>query len=243
MEGAFRKWFAPFLSTPLLLARDPFATLALFWAIPLLQNSIYWIRVQYLLYLGTISLPLTLYFGHGDWFTVLYGLRIYWIHLPLIFVFPLVFTHRDVMKALWSTILLTIPMVLLITAQSTTPPSHILNIGPGGSGSSAFAGAAGKFRPSGVFSFTNSVGLFFTFSAAALMSIVYDSNTKAYNNNNQYSKYRLISLLLVVISLIVALPVSISRSLMAGYAVVVIFTAGTLIATKNRLFRLFWAFH
>ena len=164
MEGAFRKWFAPFLSTPLLLARDPFATLALFWAIPLLQNSIYWIRVQYLLYLGAISLPLTLYLGHGDWFTMLYGLRIYWIHLPLIFVYPLVFTHRDVMKALWTTILLTIPMVLLITAQSTTPPSHILNIGPGGSGSSAFAGAAGKFRPSGVFSFTNSVGSLFTFS-------------------------------------------------------------------------------
>ena len=94
MEGAFRKWFAPFLSTPLLLARDPVATLALFWAIPLLQNSIYWIRVQYLLYLGAISLPLTLYLGHGDWFTVLYGLRIYWIHLPLIFVSRGVYSPR-----------------------------------------------------------------------------------------------------------------------------------------------------
>ena len=139
-EGALRKWFLPFLSTPLLLVRDPIALLALFWAWPLLVRSIYWLRIQILLYIGLVGVILALYVGHGDWFTALYGLRIYWIQLPLIFVFPLVFTRGDVFRALWATVILSIPMVLLITAQSSTPPSHILNVGVGGVGSSVFTG-------------------------------------------------------------------------------------------------------
>ena len=160
IEGAFRKWFAPFLSTPLLLARDPFATLALFWAIPLLQNSIYWIRVQYLLYLGTISLPLTLYFGQWRlvycalWFKNILDTFAAYFCIPIGVYSPRCHEGFMVNNSF------NYPYGFINTAQSTTPPSHILNIGPGGSGSSAFAGAAGKFRPSGVFSFTNSVGLF-----------------------------------------------------------------------------------
>ena len=57
---------------------------------------------------------MALYFGHGDWFTALYGLRIYWIQLPLIFVFPLVFTKTDVLRALWAVVLISLPMVILL---------------------------------------------------------------------------------------------------------------------------------
>ena len=211
-EGALRKWFLPFLSTPILLIRDPIALIALYLAWPLLIRSVYWGRVKGLLYIGLAGIVLTLYFGHGDWFTALYGLRIFWIQLPFIFVFPLVLTYNDVIKALWATVAISFFMVILITAQSTTPPTHILNVAPGGTGSSAFDGAGGKFRPSGIFSFTNSVTTFFTFSAASLMSIIYgfksnnNSENNATNLNHQRSTVlKSLVLILGAISLVVAL--------------------------------------
>lgn len=242
-EGALRKWFLPFLSTPLLLVRDPIALLALYWAWPLLVKSVYWVRLQILIYIGLFGIILALYVGHGDWFTALYGLRIYWIQLPLIFVFPLVFTRSDVLRAMWATILISVPMVILITAQSSTPPSHILNVAPGGSGTSAFSGAAGKFRPSGIFSFTNSVTTFFTFSAACLLAVVYGSTSKVVIKNHNHNHKPLIKRLVVflgILSLIVALPVSISRSLMANYGIVLITTLLILITTKTKILSLIY---
>ena len=242
-EGALRKWLLPFLSTPLLLVRDPIALLSLFWAWPLLVKSIYWLRVQILIYIGLTGIILALYVGHGDWFTALYGLRIFWIQLPLIFVFPLVFTRVDVLRALWATIIISVPMVILIAAQSSTPPSHILNVAPGGTGTSAFSGAAGKFRPSAIFSFTNSVTTYFTFSAASLMAVVYGSNLETVNRNqnNHHIKSKLLPRLILflgLISLVIALPVSISRSLMANYAIVLIVSLIILITTKTKILSL-----
>lgn len=244
-EGALRKWFLPFLSTPLLLVRDPIALLALFWAWPLLLKSIYWSRVREIIYIGLISIILTLYIGHRDWFTALYGLRIFWIQLPLIFVFPLVFTIKDVTRALWATIIISLPMVILITAQSSTPPSHILNIAVGGTGSSAFDGAGGKFRPSGIFSFTNSVTNFFTFSAASLMAIVYGTSStnshqiKLNPEKNKFKSLKNIVIVFAILSLVVALPVSISRGLLANYAVVLATTIVVLIFTRSKINSLF----
>ena len=173
IEGTLRKWFLPFLSTPLLLIRDPIAVMAIFWGWPMLTKSIHWLRVKILMYIGAISIVLAIYVGHGDWFTALYGLRIYWIQIPLIFIFPLVFNKNDVIRICWVILILSIPMVILLAAQSSTPPSHILNVGPGGTGSSAFSGAGGKFRPSAAFSFTNSVTTFFTLATGSLMAIIY----------------------------------------------------------------------
>ncbi|WP_186493472.1 hypothetical protein [Synechococcus sp. A15-62] len=240
-EGALRKWFLPFLSTPLLLVREPIALLALFWAWPLLLKSIYWSRVRDIIFIGLIATILTLYVGHRDWFTALYGLRIFWIQLPLIFVFPLVFTVKDVLRALWASIIISIPMVILITLQSSTPPSHILNIAVGGTGSSAFDGAGGKFRPSGIFSFTNSVTTFFTFSAASLMAVVYGTSSanspkiKLNSNKNKYNGLKSLVIILAIISLVVALPVSISRGLLANYAVVFAATIMVLIFTRSKI--------
>ena len=248
IEGALRKWFLPFLSTPLLLVRDPIALLALFWAWPLLEKSIYWFRIQILFFIGLVGIVLALYVGHGDWLTALYGLRIYLIQLPLIFVFPLIFSRKDVIRAMWATILISIPMVILLAAQSSTPPSHPLNVGTGGTGSSAFSGAAGKFRPSAIFSFTNLVSRFFTFSAASLLAVVYGL-ASATSANEPITKYRnqsiigkRVTLFFGVLSLIIALPVSISRSLMVSYAIVFIVTVLILISTKEKIASLITTF-
>ena len=199
-EGVLRKWLLPFLSTPLLLIRDPIAVMALFWGWPMLTKSIHWLRVKIVLYIGAISMVLAIYVGHGDWFTALYGLRIYWIHIPLIFIFPLVFNKNDVIRICWVILLLSIPMVILLAAQSSTPPSHILNIAPGGGGSSAFSGAGGKFRPSAVFSFTNSVTTFFTLATGSLMTIIYGMpNIKAKKEKLESKKMWLKSIKRVVL--------------------------------------------
>ncbi len=241
IEGTLRKWFLPFLSTPLLLIRDPIAAMALFWAWPMLTKSIHWPRVKILMYIGAIAIVLTIYVGHGDWFTALYGLRIYWIHIPLIFIFPLVFNKNDVLRICWATLILSIPMVILLAAQSSTPPSHILNIGPGGTGSSAFSGAGGKFRPSAAFSFTNSVTIFFTLATGSLMSIIYGMPDIEDNKDNQVKERiwkklgKKLIIFLGITSIVVALPVSISRGLMANYGTVLIFTTVILLFTQTNI--------
>ena len=241
IEGTLRKWFLPFLSTPLLLIRDPIAVMAIFWGWPMLTKSIHWLRVKILMYIGAISIVLAIYVGHGDWFTALYGLRIYWIQIPLIFIFPLVFNKNDVIRICWVILILSIPMVILLAAQSSTPPSHILNVGPGGTGSSAFSGAGGKFRPSAAFSFTNSVTTFFTLATGSLMAIIYgmpkmrEEKGKQESENIWVKSIKRLAIFLGITASIIALPVSISRGLMANYAIVLICTVVTLLVTRSNI--------
>ena len=185
-EGALRKWFLPFLSTPLLLVRDPVAFLAVFWAWPLLREY-WWPRLQPLFIISIVAFVLAIYVGHGDWFTALFGSRIFLFQLPLIFVFPLVLNADDVKQFSVAILWMCIPMAILIAAQSVNLPNHILNIGVGGKGTSVFDGAAGKFRPPGTFSFTTGVASFFTLSAASMMAVNYGKPTPLIPSGNQQS--------------------------------------------------------
>lgn len=225
-EGALRKWLLPSLSNPLLLLRDPVALLALYWGLPFLRQKRWQVWLVPLLFIGSLALLLALSVGHGDLITALYGSRILLIQLPLIFVFAAVFNRDDVIRIAWAILWLSIPMVVLIATQSNLPETHWLNIGPGGLGTSVFDGAGGRFRPPGTFTFINGVSSFFTLATASLFVVLYGSPIR--------QRGRLFCAI-VGIALVVAIPVSISRSLLAGNLMVLTASFIALSLSRTRL--------
>ena len=154
-EGALRKWVVPGFSTPLLLVRDPVAILILFvaWRNRLLiwNNYLFLIIV-----ICIVSFFTTILLGHGNVFIAFYGIRIYLLHLPLIFVIENVYNRDDILRIIKWMLILSIPMLLLIVWQFYSPQTAWVNRGVGGDESGAgFQGALGFYRPPGTFSFTN----------------------------------------------------------------------------------------
>jgi hypothetical protein len=225
-EGALRKWVLPGLSNPLLLVRDPIALLAVWWGWPLLQQRRWQIWLLPLLLFGSLGGLLAVTVGHGDLFTAVYGARVFLLQLPLIFVFAAVFDRRDVLRFAWVLLWLSIPMTLLLATQSSLPDSHILNAGPGGFGTAAYQGALGRSRPPGTFTFINGVVSFYALAAASLFIVLYGSKVR--------QRGRLFCMV-AGIALVVALPVSISRSLLAGYLLVMTAVIATLVIARVKL--------
>lgn len=225
-EGALRKWVLPGLSNPLLLVRDPIALLAVWWGWPLLQQRRWQFWLQPLLLIGILGGLLAVTVGHGDLFTALYGTRVFLLQLPLIFVFATVFDRRDVLRFAWVLLWLSIPMTLLLATQSSLPNSHILNVGPGGFGTAAFEGALGRSRPPGTFTFITGVVSFYSLAAASLFMVLYGSKVR--------QRGRLFCMA-AGIALVVALPVSISRSLLAGYVMVITAVVATVVFGRLKL--------
>jgi len=160
-EGALRKWGLPSLATPLLIVRDPIAIVLIYKST---QLGISWmnnyIRIAWLT--TGLSFIFTLLFGHQNVIVAFFGLRIMFLHFPLIFIIANTFTKNDVLKMGKMLMLVSIPMTILIALQYTSPQSAWVNRGVGGDmEGSGFAGAMGYFRPSGFFSFTNGLTLFY----------------------------------------------------------------------------------
>ena len=225
-EGALRKWVVPGLSNPLLLVRDPIALLALWWGWPLLRQRRLQIWLQPLMLFGSLGGLLAVTVGHGDLFTALYGARVFLLQMPLIFLFAAVFDRRDVIRFAWALLWLSIPMTVLLAIQSGLPDSHFLNVGPGGFGTAAFQGALGRSRPPGTFTFISGVVSFYSLAAASLFMVLYGSKVR--------QRGRLFCMV-AGIALVVALPVSISRSLLAAYLLVLVSLIVTLLISRVRI--------
>lgn len=213
-EGALRKWFLPGLSNPLLIVRDPICLAALLMGWPYLSKS-YWFKWILALYaIGLAAVSLAMVGGHRDLPTALFGARILFLHMPILFLFPLVFESEEVWKFARYTLLLTIPMTVLIALQFSLPQSHILNIAPGGEGSAGFGGALDRFRPPGTFSFINGLTDFYGLAAAFLVAWLTCGPKPV-------PRWIWIS----AAGIIFALPLSISRTLLFSYALVAIMAA------------------
>jgi len=222
-EGAIRKWLLPGLSTPLLLIREPVALAAFFLGWPYLTRRPWSSWVGLLWIIGFISLFLAISVGHRDIPTALFGVRILWFHLPLIFLFAAVFTRDDVISFAKAVAFVAIPMAVLIAMQYSLPQSHFLNVAPGGEEGGGFSGALGKFRPPGTFSFTNGLSEFYGLAAACVVALVV-------SGPRPLPKWIWFS----AASLIVALPVSISRTLLFKYVLVVASTfAASALSGRN----------
>jgi hypothetical protein len=212
-EGALRKWFLPFLATPLLVVRDPLAIwlLVLTWKKGLLPENGY---LTTTVLVGFIGIFTAVFLGHGNLPVAIFGARILLIHFPLVFVIGRIFSREDVVKMGIATLWIAIPMTILIALQFYSPQSAWVNRGVGGDtdGAGFDGGALGYFRPPGTFSFTNGVGGYYSLVAPYVLYFWF--NRKG------------ISLLLLVgatASLLAVIPLSISRTLLFQVVISVVF--------------------
>lgn len=211
-EGALRKWFLPFLATPLLVVRDPVAIWLVVkcWQRGLLPKSIY---ISGMILIGVISIFTAVFWGHGNIFVALFGVRPFLIHFPLIFVIGSIFTREDVVKIGKVTLWITIPMTILIGLQFYSPQSAWVNRGVGGDMAGAgYSGANGFFRPPATFSFTTGTTAYYSFAACYIFYFLF--NLKNVNK---------LALLGAILGLFAAIPFSISRGLFYQIGVTLIF--------------------
>lgn len=213
-EGALRKWVLPGLSSPLLIIRDPVAI----WVLIMASRQNLFVRNHYIIgmgIIGIVGIVTALSLGHKSLSVALYGARILLIHFPLIFVIGRVFTYEDVIKMGKIIVYISIPMAILVGMQFYSPQSAWVNRGIGGDIEGAgFSGALGFFRPPATFSFITGTVAFYTVAASFIIFFWLNrSNIKP------------IFLYAATLALIIVIPLSISRSLFFGVALVLVFMA------------------
>lgn len=212
-EGALRKWVLPGFADQLLIIRDPIALGILFFAI---KKQLWKPNSYVILIMGISILALagTFLIGHGNIKVAFYGIRILIIQFPLIFVIGNVFQKKDVLKLGKVMLWLSIGMTLLLAVQFFSPQSAWVNRGIGGMEGSGFSGGAGYFRVPGTFSFTNGLSLFYGLAAAYIFFFWISEERKHISQ---------ILLLISSLSLLAAIPLSISRTVLFEIALSVVF--------------------
>lgn len=226
-EGALRKWFLPFLSMPLLIVRDPIVLWLIIMANKkdLLKYNIY---LTGMTIVGSFCFIIALFLGHGNVFVALYGARTLLLYFPLIFVIGRVFDQKDVVRLGRMLLVISIVMTVLIGLQFYSPQSAWVNRGVGGDEAGAgFGGALGYFRPPGFFSFTNGTTCFY--SLVGPFILYFWLNPTLINRN---------ILILATVSLIAAIPLSISRGLSLQVGVSVFFLLIAVVKKPKHLIRI-----
>src|SRR5205085_9781298 len=211
-EGALRKWFLTGLATPLLVVRDPLAV----WIIVLCVHKGVFKLNPYsaaIWIIGFVAFITALSFGHGNYSVALFGLRIFAIHFPLIFIIGQIFDQRDVIKMGRAMLWISIPMTMIMILQFYSPQTDLINRGLGGVGSAGYWGAMGYYRPSGTFSFTT--GLSHAYSLlAAFVLYFWIAKSKSVSRN---------LLIAGTACMVLSIPFSISRTLFFSSAITAAF--------------------
>jgi hypothetical protein len=225
-EGALRKWVFPSLATPLLLVRDP---IALYIILRALYLNVKFVNpyVVFSAIFTLLGLVVTLTFGHGNLFVGLYGARIMMLHFPLIFIIGSVFSKEDVLNIGRVLLAVNILVTVIVYFQFTSPQSAFINIGIGGEGSAGFSGAMGYSRPSGSFSFTTGLSTFYT---AVSVFVFYFWLSKAVCSK--------ILLYASTITLVIALPLTISRGAVFAVLIVGLFAIMASITSAKMVFKI-----
>lgn len=221
-EGALRKWFLPGLSAPLLIIRDPIGITLLFMAIS--KGVFQWNRyVISMIAVTLVAMTTTMLMAHGNAMVTLFGARLFIIHFPLLFVIGKVFERDDVVKMGKITLLICIPMTVLVGMQFYSPQSAWVNRGVGGDEEGAgFTGALDYMRPPGTFSFTNGNTLFYGFTAAYVVYF--------WISTQKINRYLLLA---ATGAVLLTIPLSISRSLLAEVLICIAF-AFAVVARKPK---------
>lgn len=229
-EGALRKWIFPEYAAPLLIVRDPVAIWLLYtaWKYNELPFN------NYVLGMGAItilSVLTAITIGHGNLVVALYGARILLLHFPLIFLIGHVFDRDDVIQMVKALLVIAIPMFVLIALQFYSPQGALVNRGVGGDvQGGGFSGSLGYFRPPGTFSFTTGNSQFFGF--VGVIVIYFWLNPKQISG---------ILLTGATISLIAAIPLSISRTLFFQVCLSLLFAAVSIARKPKYLVRMLLA--
>lgn len=207
-EGALRKWVMPSLSDPLLIVRDPVAMGIYVLA---LASGRFPFNGFVLTTFALAVCSIMASFAHGqtNFLVLAYGLRINYGHLPIIWVIARTFTRKDVERIGSFLLLIALPMTALMVLQFKSPMNAPINRGIGGDEGGQIYGALGRIRPPGFFAFITGPQVFYPVVAAFFLY--------------QASIFRRLwwpVLIAAGLAIIVALPVSISRTVMLATGIV-----------------------
>lgn len=150
VEGAMRKWFMPSLSNVWMMCREP---IVIWTVLSLIGTQNLRSRVaKAFMIIGCIMMFTTLTLGHQNVWVAFYGFRIWFFHIPYIFIMSNKLNREDLIRICKFLILVFIPMTVLYVMQWGAPPSSILNASIGGGVEEKGVQAAyGAVRPSGTF--------------------------------------------------------------------------------------------
>lgn len=217
-EGALRKWVFPQWSDLLFIIRDPLVLMI--YLLALRARMFPWRPAVFIV--GVLALCSLMFAATTDasLVVVLFGLRTNYLHLPLVFVMAQVLDRSDVARFGRWTMIASVPIILLMWRQFEASPDDLLNVGVSGTAGAQIRGAMGRIRPSGPFSFVSGVVAFFGLLGAFVFY--------------GWLQRGIFPRLLVGISTAVvaaAVPISISRSVLAALVVVAAF--GLLVAIRD----------
>lgn len=200
-EGALRKWILPGFSDILLLARDVLVIVTYAWALIHQRFPINFFVVTGALLVG-ITTVLAFVFSHQSVIVTIAGIRANFLHIPYAFLIGSVLYRKDVINIGKWWLIGSFGMTVIICLQFYSPQSAWINQSVGGGEGAGFVGAMGRYRPPGTFSFIIGIVQFYTLTAAFLICAL-----------TQHKRYSKTLIALAGIALIVAIPVTISRSL------------------------------
>jgi hypothetical protein len=150
-EGALRKWLLPGLDTALLLVRDPIVLLIYLQAA---QRGIF--PKNAFIIIGIVLAFFMVIFGvlaNTALAVNLYGVRVSFLHVPLIFVMARALDHEDVVRIGKFVLYTSVPMAMLIVYQFRSPQDAWINKG-------AFNTHYFTVRPSATFPFVTGTAIY-----------------------------------------------------------------------------------
>ena len=208
IEGALRKWAFPAFSDELLIVRDP-VVLAIY-ALALAAGIFPFNRfIVVIAALAGLSALASLLGGHSHLLVIAYGLRIDYLHLPLIWIMGRALDRRDVERIGAALLVVAIPMTLVMVQQFGAPMNAFINRGVGNDEVGQIFGADGRIRPPGLFAFITGPQSFYPLCAAFFFDEI--------GGAKRLPWYWLLASGLAIA---LALPVSISRTVMLGTGMV-----------------------
>jgi hypothetical protein len=174
IEGPLRKWFLPGVATPLYFLRDP-VVIGLY---------IYAFRAGFLRFEGWLAAWLTFaavasllgaipfaieQVDLRAWF---FGVRTYWLYLPLAFLIGAVFDRADFRRFIMLNLLIAVPYAALVVLQYRSPPGAWINSSISGD-EGIVTVALGIVRPYGLFTFTGQNVIFSASLVSFLVASMY----------------------------------------------------------------------
>ena len=158
----------PGLSDAFLLARDPVVMLIYLLAINEKLISPTRTMVALFIICGA-SVTQSLFMTEAPMAVIGYGVKANFLHFPMIFVIPKVFTIYDVVKIGRWVLMLSIPMAVLMAMQFLADPNDFWNYGPGGREGAQIRGGEGRIRPPGYFSFITGAAQFLALASSVAL--------------------------------------------------------------------------
>lgn len=200
LEGVFRKWILPeSVGNIFMIIRDPFVAYIVYKNFYAIKGNVV---IKMMMLIASFLFITTLIFGHHNIFVALYGIRIWIIYFPAIYIFGKSLTH-DYVERIGALFVRILPfMVILSIFQFISPVGSFVNKGLNMDVDMTKSAGEVMLRPSGVFTSIAGLACYYTITLPFLLHF--------WNVNNNIIKKRF--LLIAICLYIVSIPVSISRT-------------------------------